>query len=79
VPISKNREARAFGEVLREVREASGQSQDDLAVKAKLNRTFISFMERGLKQPSLCTLLALARGLRLRASTLVAKVERRLD
>lgn len=75
----KNREARAFGEVLRDVREAAGQSQDDLAKKSRLNRTFISFMERGLRQPSLGTLLALGRALHLRASTLLAKVERRLN
>jgi len=73
------KEAKVFGEVLKNAREATGQSQEDLAKGAKLNRTFVSFLERGLRQPTLCTLLSIARALHLRASNLMARVERRLN
>jgi transcriptional regulator with XRE-family HTH domain len=69
---------RAFGQVLKETREAAGQSQEETARKARLNRTFISFLERGLRQPTLTTLIALAHALHLRVSQLVLKVEQRL-
>lgn len=72
-------EAKVFGEVLRKLRESSGQTQDALAENANLNRTFISFMERGLRQPTLRTLFLLANALNLRASQIVAKVEQHLS
>jgi transcriptional regulator with XRE-family HTH domain len=70
--------SKTFGEVLREAREAEDQSQESLAERARLSRTFVSFIERGLRQPTLTTLLALAQGLGVRASTLVGQLERRL-
>lgn len=70
--------AQAFGDVLKDTREAKGKSQEELAKEAKLNRTFISFLERGLRQPSLATMFALSGALRLRVSRLVARVEQRV-
>ena len=39
----KNKQAVAFGEVLKELRKEAELSQDALAEKADLERTFISF------------------------------------
>jgi transcriptional regulator with XRE-family HTH domain len=53
----------AFGHVLRELRQRQGISQERLAQESGLDRTFISLLERGLRQPSLGTILQVARAL----------------
>lgn len=64
-----------FGEILRELRTRTGKTQEAVALDAGLDRTYISMLERGLRQPSLETVLALARGLGIAASEIVAIVE----
>ncbi len=70
--------AAVFGKVLREQRNARGISQESLALKADVDRTFVSQMERGLRQPTLTTLCKLSEALEIQPSTLVARVERLL-
>jgi transcriptional regulator with XRE-family HTH domain len=53
----------AFGHVLRDLRQQQGISQERLAQESGLDRTFISLLERGLRQPSLGTILQVARAL----------------
>ena len=67
-----------FGATLREYRTKKGLSQDELAHITGLDRTFISLLERGLRQPSLSTLLQLGGALGVAASELVAQVERQV-
>tara|TARA_R110000824_G_scaffold52692_6_gene146364 strand:+ start:5920 stop:6147 length:228 start_codon:yes stop_codon:yes gene_type:complete len=50
----------AFGIVLRRLRKQKGISQERLALEGNLDRTFISMLERGKRQPSLTTILNLA-------------------
>lgn len=66
----------AFGQVLRSARSDKNISQEELAFNAGLDRTFISLLERGRRQPSLTTLIELARALGISASDLVARVEK---
>ncbi len=70
--------ARTFGEILRERRGDKGLSQEKLAYECNLDRTYISMLERGLKQPSLTVVLRLAQALQAPASDMVASVEERL-
>lgn len=56
---------RRFAETLREARESAGISQEQLAERAGLHRTYISQLERGLKSPSLDVIVSLAKGLRI--------------
>jgi transcriptional regulator with XRE-family HTH domain len=70
--------AAIFGRVLREQRTARGISQEALALSADVDRTFVSQMERGLRQPTLTTLCKLSQALDIQPSTLVARVERLL-
>jgi transcriptional regulator with XRE-family HTH domain len=49
-----------FGERLRELREHRGETQRSLADLTGMTHPYISEMERGLKVPSLTTLLRLA-------------------
>ena len=65
----------AFGEVLRTVRLSRKLSQEALAHESGLDRTYISLLERGERQPTLRTLIALSRALNVTASSLVAKTE----
>lgn len=69
------RVAKAFAEVLRERRLASGLTQEGLAHEAGLERTYISFLERGLRQPSLRVLIALCGPLNASPSDVVRQLE----
>ncbi|MBS1852797.1 MAG: helix-turn-helix transcriptional regulator [Acidobacteria bacterium] len=64
---------RAFGEVLRAIREELGVSQMKLHVKTGLDRTFISDLERGLQCPSLRTIYRIAAGLEVPATNLIRR------
>lgn len=68
-----------FGVVLRRIRTEKGLSQERLALDGGLDRTFISLLERGQRQPSLTTLLQLSKALGVNASEIMAEVEIRLN
>jgi transcriptional regulator with XRE-family HTH domain len=63
----------AFDRVLREFRTKSGLSQEQLALNAGMDRTYISLLERGLRQPTLSTLFRLARILDVAPANMVAR------
>ena len=67
-----------FGQVLKELRTQAALSQEVLAHDSGLDRTYISLLERGLRQPSIETLFKLASSLQLSAASLIGKVEERL-
>ena len=64
-----------FGRVLRELRLARGLSQEALALEAGVDRTFVSQLERGIRQPTLTTLWKLAGVLHIAPYELVRKME----
>lgn len=61
----------AFGETLRELRKEKGLSQEELAHESGLDRTFISLLERGKRQPSLGTIINISSSLGIEADRLV--------
>lgn len=65
----------AFGTVLRDLRNKAGFSQEQLALDCGLDRTYISLLERGLRQPTLSTLFALAGSLNAKPSKLITAIE----
>lgn len=65
----------AFGKVLRDLRVKKGLSQEKLALEANLDRTFISLLERGLRQPSFVTILEISKILGVPAAHLVELAE----
>ncbi len=69
----------AFGLVLRDLRRERGMSQETLALESQLDRTFISLLERGLRQPSLTSVFQLARSLDLSPEDLVGAVSKILS
>lgn len=52
-----------LGRVIRERRETLGFSQERLAQQCGFDRTYISMLERGMRNPSLQNLFKLADGL----------------
>lgn len=50
-----------FGKVLRQLRIEAGLTQEQLGFEADLRRTYISILELGQQQPSLTTILKLAK------------------
>jgi transcriptional regulator with XRE-family HTH domain len=68
---------RAFGEVLRELRQERGLSQEGLSFACERHRTYVSLLERGRSSPSLGTLWMLAKALEVRPSEIVRRVELR--
>ncbi|MCL5278429.1 MAG: helix-turn-helix transcriptional regulator [Planctomycetes bacterium] len=69
----------AFADVLRQLRERAGLSQEALAAKSGLDRTYISLLERGQRQPTLKTLARLAEALNMSLAALAKRVEDRLN
>ena len=65
----------AFGKVLRKRRIAAGFTQEQLAHEAEMQRNYVSLMERGINQPTITTLLKLAKPLRCTAAEIVDEVE----
>jgi transcriptional regulator with XRE-family HTH domain len=75
-----NREPRrTFGQVIREFRRRADVTQEDLAENAGLHRTYISLLERGLRNPSLTVIQQLASALKVRMTDLIAEFEARLE
>lgn len=70
--------AATFGRVLREQRLAAGMSQEGLALNALVDRTFVSQLERGVRQPTLTTVFRLAAALGVAPADLIQRMERGL-
>ena len=64
-----------FASVLKRKREALGITQDALAMRSELDRTYISMLERGLRKPSLQTVFSLAKSLEIEVTELIREVE----
>lgn len=67
-----------LGKEIARLRKRLGVSQEELAFRAEVHRTYISQLERGLKSPTLRMILTLSCALKASASKLVATVERQL-
>lgn len=68
----------ALSYTVRERREVLRLSQEEVAHRAKLHRTYISDIERGARNLSLKSLYDLARALELTTSDLIITAEERL-
>ncbi len=69
---------KTFGKVLQSIRLKKGFSQEKLALECELDRTFISMLERGLRQPSLTTLVKIANTLQIKPSKLLLETEKKI-
>jgi len=60
---------------VQQLRQAKGWSQDEFAHRANLHRTYVSGVERGIRNPTITVLEKLAVGLEITLSELVALEE----
>lgn len=68
----------AFGRVIRALRHEVGISQEELADRAGLHRTYISMVERGIKTPTVVTLVELARAVGMQTGELMTLFDQEL-
>jgi transcriptional regulator with XRE-family HTH domain len=64
----------AFGEQLKEFRKQKGISQEDFALDAGLDRTYISGLECGKRNPTLKSLCRVAQALEMEPSELIKNI-----
>lgn len=69
----------ALGYLVRRYRTELGISQEELGLRANLDRTYISGVERGVRNPSLTALVSLAGGLGINVSLLLENLEIEAD
>lgn len=65
----------ALGQTISQLRQNLGLSQEELADRAGIHRTYVSQLERGIKSPTLAVLIKIARALDTKPSRLVRSVE----
>jgi transcriptional regulator with XRE-family HTH domain len=65
----------ALGRAIRRLRNTRGSTIEDIAYVADMHHTYLSGIERGLRNPTWSKLCALANALELPASDLVAEAE----
>lgn len=68
-----------FGNILRKQRALNKISQEKLSQESGLDRSYISLLERGLRQPTLRTIISLSRSLNTTASKMIHSVEEVLN
>jgi transcriptional regulator with XRE-family HTH domain len=66
-----------FGELVKDFRNQRDLSQEKLAAKTGLDRTFISLIENGKRNPTLLTLLKISGAFGLAPSDLMLEFEKR--
>jgi transcriptional regulator with XRE-family HTH domain len=69
----------AFGRRIRAIRDRRGVSQESLALHCGLDRTYISGIERGTRNPSLTNILKIAAALEVPPDVLFAEVRGERD
>jgi transcriptional regulator with XRE-family HTH domain len=65
---------KTFGLILQELRKEKGYTQEELAFKSSLDRTYISLLERGLRVPTIITLFKLSSALEIQPDVFVSKI-----
>ncbi len=72
---SKSKILTSFGHLIKQRRMKLGISQEELGFRSNLDRTYISGLERGVRNPSLTALVSLAAGMGISVSELLDNLE----
>ena len=65
----------SFGKLIAERRNLLGISQEEFAERADLDRTYISGLERGVRNPSLTAIVKVAKGFGITTEELLRGLE----
>lgn len=60
-----------FGQKMQKVRKEAGVSQEELAAKLAMHRTYIGMIERGERNPTIRTLYKIAKALKVPSAELL--------
>jgi len=71
MPPSKNQVLRRLGEAIRDERKRQGISQENLALYAEVNRTYMGSLERGEVNVSIITIVKILDVLKIKLSVLL--------
>jgi transcriptional regulator with XRE-family HTH domain len=63
-----------YGKVLKKLRETLKLLQDEIVFRANIDRTYISMLERDVKQPTITTIFGLAVVLEMQPYELVKEI-----
>jgi transcriptional regulator with XRE-family HTH domain len=77
-PRTLRQREKAFGLVLQEIRRERNLSQEQLGFDSGYHRNYIGLLERGLKSPSLSTIMDIAETLEVPAAEILRRVEERV-
>lgn len=69
----------ALGQALRKLRTQRGWSQTELALRAEMDRNYLSLIELGRNSPSVRMLVRLCAALDVRATDVMEDMERRVQ
>jgi transcriptional regulator with XRE-family HTH domain len=67
-----------LGDILREAREKAGLSQEQLAFRAGVDRTYVSQLENDKKSPTIQTLFRLCGAMKASPAAVIGRLERSL-
>ncbi|MBI5773579.1 MAG: helix-turn-helix transcriptional regulator [Verrucomicrobia bacterium] len=68
---------KSFGQLIVGRRKILGISQEELAYRSDLDRTYVSGLERGVRNPSLTAIVKVAQGLGITTDKLLKGLESR--
>jgi transcriptional regulator with XRE-family HTH domain len=71
----RSQEHAALGQAVRDIRRERGISQEELATRSGVHRTYMGGIERGQRNPSYANILKIAGALRVRPSELLRRAE----
>jgi transcriptional regulator with XRE-family HTH domain len=66
-----------LGKAIRNAREQAGLSQEAVAAKARIGRSYLSLLEHDAKSPTVKVLLRVCAAIGVRAADVLGDVERR--
>ena len=75
MPSTRSRFHLAFGRAIRELRHELGISQEELALRAGIQRSYLGGIERGERNPSLANIVKIADTLNVPPSEILRRAE----
>lgn len=74
--MTANKSLKVFGEKVKEYRLKQNLTQEELADMVNLHRTYISLIERGLKNITLLNILKITKALKINVSNLLEDISK---
>jgi transcriptional regulator with XRE-family HTH domain len=68
-----------LGKIIAGLRRSAGLSQEELADRSAIHRTYVSQIERGLKSPTIAIMMRLSKALGTPPSKIMRLLEQQID